>query len=114
MRPWRMKPQTTATKASTSSTVMIMTSSQAARRNPGRSGVGRFGGMSAEDTKNSGYGTTRLAAADERHAGWRLDRFLAQALPEFSRARLQQLLGEGAVTLSGRTVKDANHRVKGR
>ena len=40
--------------------------------------------------------------ADEDHAGWRLDRFLAAALPDFSRSRLQQLLGEGAVTL-GRT-----------
>ncbi len=50
--------------------------------------------------------------AEESHAGWRLDRFLAAALPEFSRARLQQLLGEGAVTLSGRTVEDTNHRVK--
>jgi 23S rRNA pseudouridine1911/1915/1917 synthase len=51
-----------------------------------------------------------LAGAD--HAGWRLDRFLAHALPAFSRARLQQLLAAGAVTAGGRTIKDANHRVK--
>jgi 23S rRNA pseudouridine1911/1915/1917 synthase len=69
--------------------------------------------MSAEDTENSLDGTVRRAAAEEGHAGWRLDRFLAQALPEFSRARLQQLLGEGAVTLAGAKVKDPNHRVKG-
>ncbi len=55
----------------------------------------------------------RRAVADDSHAGWRLDRFLAAALPEFSRARLQQLLGEGAVTLAEKTVKDPNHRVKG-
>jgi 23S rRNA pseudouridine1911/1915/1917 synthase len=44
--------------------------------------------------------------------GWRLDRFLAQALPAFSRSRLQQLLSQGAVKRGGETIKDANHRVK--
>ncbi len=33
-------------------------------------------------------------------------------LPEFTRSRLQQLIGGGAVSLSGSTIKDANHRVK--
>ena len=61
---------------------------------------------------NSINKTLRRAVAEESHVGWRLDRFLAATLPEFSRARLQQLLSEGAVTLSGRTVEDANHRVK--
>ena len=57
--------------------------------------------------------------AEDSHAGWRLDRFLATALPQFSRARLQQLLGEGRVTLAASTgqperkVEDTNHRVKG-
>ena len=74
--------------------------------------------MSDLDTENSGDGAVRQAVADAAHAGWRLDRFLTAALPEFSRARLQQLLGEGAVTLShlnqpSRKVEDANHRVKG-
>ena len=50
--------------------------------------------------------------ADESHAGWRLDRFLAATLPDFSRSRLQQLLEGGAVSLGSRTIKDANHRVK--
>lgn len=50
------------------------------------------------------------AGADD--AGARLDRFLSQALPEFSRSRLQQLLEQGAVRLHGQTIKDANHRVK--
>ncbi len=36
----------------------------------------------------------------------RLDRALADALPEFSRARLQALMGEGAVTRDGATVRD--------
>lgn len=67
----------------------------------------------ASGTENSVDGTIRTAQADESHAGWRLDRFLTAALPEFSRARLQQLLAEGAVSLATRKVKDANHRVKG-
>ena len=50
--------------------------------------------------------------ADESHAGWRLDRFLSHALPDFSRSRLQQLLEAGAVSSGARTIKDANHRVK--
>jgi 23S rRNA pseudouridine1911/1915/1917 synthase len=54
----------------------------------------------------------REAVADESHAGWRLDRFLAAALPDFSRSRLQQLLETGAVSHGPRTIKDANHRVK--
>jgi 23S rRNA pseudouridine1911/1915/1917 synthase len=54
----------------------------------------------------------RTALAGDDHAGWRLDRFLAAALPDFSRSRLQQLLETGAVSLGARTIKDANHRVK--
>jgi len=50
--------------------------------------------------------------ADAAHAGWRLDRFLAAALSEFTRSRLQQLLGEGAVSRAGQKIRDANHRVK--
>src|ERR1700743_1241227 len=54
----------------------------------------------------------RQAVADDAHAGWRLDRFLPAALPDFSRSRLQQLLETGAVSMGTRTIKDANHRVK--
>src|SRR3954467_15297817 len=59
----------------------------------------------------------RNAVAGDDHAGWRLDRFLAASLPDFSRSRLQQLLEGGAVSLASegqqhRTIKDANHRVK--
>src|ERR1700722_743033 len=54
----------------------------------------------------------REAHACDDHAGWRLDRFLAAALPDFSRSRLQQLLESGTVSLGAATIKDANHRVK--
>src|SRR5450432_3580466 len=40
--------------------------------------------------------------ATREHAGLRLDRFLALLLPQFSRARLQDLIRDGAVTLEGK------------
>src|ERR1700689_2353735 len=67
--------------------------------------------MGMSDTENSS-GDRRTAQAGDNHAGWRLDRFLAAALPDFSRSRLQQLLETGAVAIGARTIKDANHRVK--
>jgi 23S rRNA pseudouridine1911/1915/1917 synthase len=45
-------------------------------------------------------------------AGWRLDRFLAAALSDISRSRLQQLIGSGAVTHTRKTIRDGNFRVK--
>ena len=45
-------------------------------------------------------------------AGWRLDRFLAAALGDISRSRIQQLLEGGGVTHSRKTIRDANFRVK--
>jgi len=62
------------------------------------------------DTEDSSNQHTALAGDD--HAGWRLDRFLAAALPGFSRSRLRQLLEEEAVFLGARKIKDPNHRVK--
>jgi len=38
-------------------------------------------------------------------AGWRLDRYLANALPEFSRSRLQALIRDGQVELRGQKVR---------
>ena len=40
--------------------------------------------------------------ATPAHAGLRLDRFLALSLPQFSRARLQDLIRTGAVTWQGK------------
>jgi 23S rRNA pseudouridine1911/1915/1917 synthase len=67
------------------------------------------------DTENSQKvitGDRHSALAGDDHAGWRLDRFLAVRLPDFSRSRLQQLLDAGAVSSGTKTIKDANHRVK--
>jgi len=63
-------------------------------------------------TETSSGGTSRSATVAEADAGQRLDRFLASALADLSRARIQQLLASGAVSKSGATIKDANNRVK--
>ncbi len=52
-----------------------------------------------------------LVAAPDA-AGVRLDRWLAQSLPEFSRSRLQALLAAGEVELDGETARDAGQKVK--
>jgi 23S rRNA pseudouridine1911/1915/1917 synthase len=41
----------------------------------------------------------------EEHAGRRLDQFLASALPDVSRARVQELIEQGKVLLNGRPAK---------
>jgi 23S rRNA pseudouridine1911/1915/1917 synthase len=54
---------------------------------------------------------TVIVGADK--AGERLDRFLADALPAFSRSRLKALITEGAVTANGGApVADADRRVR--
>jgi 23S rRNA pseudouridine1911/1915/1917 synthase len=45
-------------------------------------------------------------------AGMRLDRWLAQSLPAFSRSRLQGLIVTGEVRLDGQVVDDCGHRLK--
>jgi 23S rRNA pseudouridine1911/1915/1917 synthase len=54
----------------------------------------------------------RTAPVGDDQAGHRLDRFLAAALPDFSRSRLEGLIDAGAVTLAGAKIGDANRRVK--
>ena len=52
----------------------------------------------------------RLAPA---HAGWRLDRALADAVPTLSRERLKALIRSGAVEAGGRAVRDPAAKVRG-
>jgi 23S rRNA pseudouridine1911/1915/1917 synthase len=47
------------------------------------------------------------------HAGWRLDRALADALPTLSRERLKALIRSGAVETRGAAVRDPALKVKG-
>jgi 23S rRNA pseudouridine1911/1915/1917 synthase len=47
------------------------------------------------------------------HAGWRLDRALAAAVPTLSRERLKALIRSGAVEAMGAAVRDPALKVKG-
>ena len=47
------------------------------------------------------------------HAGWRLDRALAAAVPTLSRERLKALIRSGAVTAAGSAVRDPAVKVRG-
>jgi len=55
---------------------------------------------------------THRALVHAGQEGRRLDRFLADALPDLSRSRLQALIAQGAVACGSQTIKDANRRVK--
>ena len=50
---------------------------------------------------------------DAAHAGWRLDRALAAAVPTLSRERLKSLIRSGAVEASGKPIRDPATKVKG-
>ena len=47
------------------------------------------------------------------HAGWRLDRALAAAIPTLSRERLKTLIRSGAVEAQGAAIRDPATKVKG-
>jgi 23S rRNA pseudouridine1911/1915/1917 synthase len=50
---------------------------------------------------------------DASHAGWRLDRALAAAIPSLSRERLKVLTKAGALKRDGKAVRDPATKVKG-
>ena len=50
---------------------------------------------------------------DAGHAGWRLDRALADAIPTLSRERLKALINSGALEREGAAVRDPSSKVKG-
>src|SRR5882724_11434041 len=52
----------------------------------------------------------RLAPA---HAGWRLDRALADSVPTLSRERLKALIRSGAVEAQGKVLRDPAIKVRG-
>ena len=61
----------------------------------------------------AGGHTTVEIALDSSHAGWRLDRALAAALPSLSRERLKVLTKAGALTRESKAVRDPATKVKG-
>ena len=59
-----------------------------------------------------GYQTIHVRL-EPTHAGWRLDRALAAALPTLSRERLKALIRNGALERSGAAVRDPATKVRG-
>ncbi len=57
-----------------------------------------------------GSRATYLVGTDD--AGARLDAWLARQIPDVSRARLQQVMRDGFVTVGAETVRAANRRIK--
>jgi 23S rRNA pseudouridine1911/1915/1917 synthase len=61
----------------------------------------------------AGGHTNLEISLDASHAGWRLDRALAAAVPTLSRERLKVLTKAGALTREGKALRDPATKVKG-
>jgi 23S rRNA pseudouridine1911/1915/1917 synthase len=61
----------------------------------------------------AGGHSTIAIALHAGHAGWRLDRALADALPTLSRERLKALINSGALEREGNAFRDPSAKVKG-
>ena len=57
-------------------------------------------------------GVPHRVRAGNNDAGIRLDKFLAQAIPGISRARVKALIGAGSLATAGATISDPDYRVK--
>ncbi len=57
-------------------------------------------------------GTTHRVSVPQTGAGARLDRLLADALPQYSRTRLKVLVASGRVRRGGATITEPSYRVK--
>lgn len=67
-------------------------------------------GEGAEDWESQ-VEVRQLSVAVHEH-GTRIDKWLAQQCPEFSRGYFQQLLADGCVHIHGKAVAKASHKVK--
>lgn len=56
--------------------------------------------------------TEQIMVVTTQEPGERLDKYLANLLPAVSRARLQQLIKDGAATVDGRVVNKPSHRLE--
>jgi len=64
------------------------------------------------DSPDGAEAETRTVEAAPAQHGIRLDKALAELVPEFSRSYLQQLLGEGGVRVNGRAAAKPSARVQ--
>ncbi len=59
------------------------------------------------------YGTLHTLSVQTPQAGMRLDKWLAESLPDISRSRLKGLIESGQVSLDGAPVTEASRKLKG-
>ncbi len=69
-------------------------------------------GYIAVMSKTAASAATTSVSVPATSAGVRLDKWLAEAIPEVSRSRLQALIAEGAVTVAGAVETDPAMRLK--
>lgn len=69
--------------------------------------------MTLKNTTGDGGEQYEFYVKEEKDTGIRLDRYLAEQLPELSRSALQKQIKEGRVTLNGKTVKSGYKTVSG-
>jgi 23S rRNA pseudouridine1911/1915/1917 synthase len=74
----------------------------------------RVGGQEdlEQDAEDSGDAERRTAEVDAAGHGERLDRWLTGIAPEFSRNHLQSLIERGCVTLDGKQLTKAAHKLR--
>ncbi len=80
---------------------------------------GEAAGLTADTAQDMATGADEWALEVEKRLcevpvgmhGWRIDRALAQLIPEFSRSYLQQLMAEGAVEVRGVPQRKASARI---
>ena len=68
--------------------------------------------MTPDDEEVVETGDERIIHVEPNQAGERLDKTLADLMPDVSRARLQALIGAGALTFDGATVTDGSHKAQ--
>jgi 23S rRNA pseudouridine1911/1915/1917 synthase len=81
-------------------------------------GEGREGSSPAPETEGGAAADefaldveTRVCDVPAAMHGWRIDRALAQLIPEFSRSYLQQLMADGAVEMRGAALRKPAARI---
>ena len=55
---------------------------------------------------------TNTTIVNKKYNGWRIDKFLSLAFPDFSRSQMQRLLKEGMVSRNGEIINDISAKVR--
>lgn len=68
--------------------------------------------MTASKPASRAFVAEKSVSVPGRAAGARLDKWLAEAIPELSRSRLKGLIETGAVTIAGKVARDPAYRLR--